>query len=343
MSERKSPSEKERDAALREAGYRCAVPTCHTTLAMNVHHIAWVSEGGGNELSNLLALCPTCHALYHRGEITQDSIIQWKARLVTLNQVIDVKAELEKRVREIQNEKKEEPNNGEQRTGFALAASEFNWRTCEVGFVYGDNRVVETGYCCFIAPKLAITTAKVVDWANEIGKERGGSPVIQTQRGLAPFTVLERFELGDVVIIEMGKIDDSHVVELLKNHDKNFARHFSEPLQTPVRFSISPFFGDRVGFLHNPSTSRNYRRTLSFQFESADVAFYLNAEPEKDFLSYVLTPVLSHVQYCGSPVFTEDGRLVGVIRETILLKGEQAWRPVVGPALPVKKFLTKKA
>ena len=59
---------------LTEAGYRCAVPTCPNMLAIDIHHIVEVADGGGNVLSNLLALCPMCHAMFTRGTIHRDSI-----------------------------------------------------------------------------------------------------------------------------------------------------------------------------------------------------------------------------------------------------------------------------
>ena len=74
---------------LTEAGYRCAVPTCRTILAIDLHHIDHVSDGGGNSPDNLIALCPTCHRLYHRGEIAQESIRVWKGMLVALNGAFD--------------------------------------------------------------------------------------------------------------------------------------------------------------------------------------------------------------------------------------------------------------
>ena len=82
---RKYISKKARIVVLTEAGYRCAVPTCRTILAIDLHHIIHVSEGESNDPSNLLALCPTCHALYHRGEIFKDSILAWKQLLIDLN------------------------------------------------------------------------------------------------------------------------------------------------------------------------------------------------------------------------------------------------------------------
>jgi hypothetical protein len=52
--------------------------------------MAWVSEDGGNEAANLLALCPTCHALHHRGIIPREAIYAWKQVLVTLSAAFDV-------------------------------------------------------------------------------------------------------------------------------------------------------------------------------------------------------------------------------------------------------------
>ena len=40
-------------------------------------------------LEIFLALCPTCHALFHRGEIVRDSIYAWKSMLVSLSHAFD--------------------------------------------------------------------------------------------------------------------------------------------------------------------------------------------------------------------------------------------------------------
>ena len=74
---------------LTEAGYRCAVPTCRSILALDIHHIVPVAENGPNEPGNLLVLCPTCHALFTRGTIHRDSIYTWKSILVSLGNAFD--------------------------------------------------------------------------------------------------------------------------------------------------------------------------------------------------------------------------------------------------------------
>jgi hypothetical protein len=57
-----------------------------------MHHLWEVSAGGGDAPSNLIALCPTCHALYHRGTIKQESIYAYKAMLVAITRAFDVEA-----------------------------------------------------------------------------------------------------------------------------------------------------------------------------------------------------------------------------------------------------------
>lgn len=77
---------------LTEAAYRCAVPTCRGILALDIHHLVPVSEDGPDELNNLIALCPTCHALFHRGDIVRESLYAWKAILVSLTHAFDFTA-----------------------------------------------------------------------------------------------------------------------------------------------------------------------------------------------------------------------------------------------------------
>jgi hypothetical protein len=70
---------------LHEAGYRCGNPGCRGIITLDIHHIEYVSENGGNGAENLLPLCPTCHALHHAGHIPLESIRAWKMLLLSLN------------------------------------------------------------------------------------------------------------------------------------------------------------------------------------------------------------------------------------------------------------------
>jgi hypothetical protein len=59
---------------------------------LDIHHIYQVSERGGNEPENLIALCPTCHTLYHLVKISSDSIYAYKSMLVALSRAFDLDA-----------------------------------------------------------------------------------------------------------------------------------------------------------------------------------------------------------------------------------------------------------
>jgi HNH endonuclease len=90
--ERKDLPAKTELLVLTECGYRCAVPTCRTILVLDIHHIWEVSAGGGDDPSNLIALCPTCHALYHRKKMKAESIYIYKAMLVAITRAFDLEA-----------------------------------------------------------------------------------------------------------------------------------------------------------------------------------------------------------------------------------------------------------
>src|SRR5688500_8238128 len=74
---------------LHEAGYRCANPVCRTILTLDIHHMVRLADGGPDSAENLLALCPNCHSLHHKGIIPAASIRTWKLLLMSLNQAFD--------------------------------------------------------------------------------------------------------------------------------------------------------------------------------------------------------------------------------------------------------------
>jgi len=85
----RSISASTRRQVLHEGGYKCANPVCRTVLTLEIHHIVPVAEDGSDTADNLVALCPNCHSLHHKGEITEDSIRAWKMLLLAVNEAYD--------------------------------------------------------------------------------------------------------------------------------------------------------------------------------------------------------------------------------------------------------------
>lgn len=67
-----------------EAGHRCAIPTCRQVPVELAHITPWVKVKE-HTFDNLIALCPTCHTRYDRGEMDRLSMRQYKDNLGLLN------------------------------------------------------------------------------------------------------------------------------------------------------------------------------------------------------------------------------------------------------------------
>jgi len=74
---------------LHEGGYKCGNPVCRTFLTLDVHHLDPVSQEGKDTPDNLIALCPNCHSMHHKGHIPIESIRAWKLILVAINDGLD--------------------------------------------------------------------------------------------------------------------------------------------------------------------------------------------------------------------------------------------------------------
>lgn len=49
---------------------------------LEVHHVIWLSHGGADKLSNVVALCPNCHSKMHIVDDEQDiALLLEKAKL----------------------------------------------------------------------------------------------------------------------------------------------------------------------------------------------------------------------------------------------------------------------
>jgi len=64
-----TPSPALRRAVLLRDHRRCGVPGCRNARFLDVHHVQLRSEGGRNQLENLLTMCSVHHRAAHRGEL----------------------------------------------------------------------------------------------------------------------------------------------------------------------------------------------------------------------------------------------------------------------------------
>jgi len=77
------PASLKRDILV-EAGHRCAIPTCKQTPVEIAHIIPW-KECQEHTFENLIALCPTCHTRFDRGDIDKKCMFIYKRNLGVIN------------------------------------------------------------------------------------------------------------------------------------------------------------------------------------------------------------------------------------------------------------------
>jgi 5-methylcytosine-specific restriction endonuclease McrA len=67
-----------REDVLKRARYRCQNPNCRKHVALKIHHID--GNRNNNVLSNLIALCGTCHDKADYGEYPEHQLRVWLLR-----------------------------------------------------------------------------------------------------------------------------------------------------------------------------------------------------------------------------------------------------------------------
>jgi HNH endonuclease len=89
VKKRRAPPRPTVREVLTESGFMCANPRCRSILTLEIHHIEWVRDDGGNDPANLIALCSNCHTLHTRGQIPRQAIETWKQMLMLVNNALD--------------------------------------------------------------------------------------------------------------------------------------------------------------------------------------------------------------------------------------------------------------
>jgi hypothetical protein len=77
------PADLER-AVLIECGHRCAIPTCRQVPVELAHILPW-ARCKTHTFDNLIALCPTCHTRFDKGDIDRKSMQTYKLNLLLVN------------------------------------------------------------------------------------------------------------------------------------------------------------------------------------------------------------------------------------------------------------------
>ena len=215
-------------------------------------------------------------------------------------------------------------------TGMALAAAQFLARTCQLG-IFEDRMFLPTGVACYVGKNTLITAGETMDLTTDVLVSRPGRVGVLTTFGPASVQENERCEWGNISVLKATDVDTSRFEASAKTMDL----HGMSPLDhSPIRARKFPCIGEPVGFLNAPVWPERVGAVNLFPFEQAAVS-YIQKDDPFTMHNHVLTPILSRVPLTGSPVFGEDGCLVGVIRDSFQCEDESCHRLVMANLLQV--------
>jgi len=204
-------------------------------------------------------------------------------------------------------------------------------------------RFLRVGHGCFIGSNAVLTCREVIELANGVANHKKG--VVAIHAGIARY----EFELE-----ETDSFSGLIVCKTVARDEKRWQRSKAnlieaglpetmvpEPLQTPVSWSLSPWPGQDVGFVHNGEAEDAFAYGWSkYQFDKTSISHL--REPRKDAIKSFVTGVLSgRILKAGSAVFGDDGGLLGIIADTVRYESDKGIRAVFRSLLGHPRFSIK--
>ena len=271
-----------------EAGHRCALPNCGQTTVHIAHIEPW-AKVKNHEFHNLIALCPTCHARFDRGEIDLKAMRAHKAILAKGADFSDGIAERVDRLEALAK-----VPNGTAVPGFAEGISVFYNRTFEVGFVDGK-RFMAVGTCTLVRPRVAIVPGKVLDMIDEILQVRGDHAAVFEPSGMTCFRqIVAISDYGDLRLIQLDTPKESYLDKALAEYSGEEQRAMEQILsvnESRLRCALGIRIGELIGFLTPVPSALNRSGAPLFR-------------PDGTLVGLVTDIEFTEAEIGGRPVFT---------------------------------------
>ena len=224
------------------------------------------------------------------------------------------------------------------------AVSEYVHRTVEVTVAYdgvyhsdeqrGRELILCVGHACLFADQEIIANKETLELASEIAEMRQGRVIIQAGMAWYSYKVLQECKTSALRVCKLVDRDEIKWNRLSKSWKDHDLGTLNEGLiSTPASYSIGPWLGQEVGFLHSDEAEdvlRGQISMLKLQFDTTVISHFRGLKEDDDTLLSFVTGVLpGRILHAGSPVFTRTGTLLGLISDTESYQSDAGRRAVV--------------
>lgn len=236
---------------------------------------------------------------------------------------------------------------------WSIPAAEFNRRTIDLAVAYdgrvdedrafGDERVLHVAHACLIGQNEIVAANESIKMAQGVAEHKRGRVVVLA--GLA-WHELEKESPVEAVGLTTWKLrqrDEERWKVMLNIMGSHGIREEPGKLAgTPVKFSVSASPGQEVAFLHSGEAEDIIFSQDAFsrrQFDAATIS-HIKKPSRESLLSCVTEALPGRIVRAGSPAFTREGILVGLIADTESLPSDAGRRAVIRGLADHPRFTT---
>ena len=237
-------------------------------------------------------------------------------------------------------------------SGWPTAVAEYWSRIVEFAVVYdggfhsrqrrGQELVQPVAHGCFVDANEVLTCSGALELAQEVAREKFGSVIILSSLIRYKFVAEPSYELSGLITCRIMEKDDKAQLELDDIWKKRGVNRVFEPIQSPIKFSLSSWVGEEIGFIHSGEAT-DAPRSDSFsplQFDTA-VLSHVKKSNGKGVKIFVTNVLSGRVERPGSPVFKRDGTLLGVIVDTQSYPSDAGRRAIVESLIGHPHFMKR--
>jgi hypothetical protein len=208
----------------------------------------------------------------------------------------------------------------------------------------GNELVQVVAHGCFVGGDKILTCGESLEMANKVAQFRRGKVIILSGFAWYDFHAEAKDEASGLQLCNVTKRNEKKWAEWNEIRKKYKLGPMVQELdRTPIKFSVSPWMGQEIGFLHSgeATDTMTLERFSQLQFDVSAISHFKRprAEAIKAFVTNVLP---GRILWTGSPVFSRDGTLLGVIANTEHYSSDAGRRAVVKSLLGHPFFMKKK-
>lgn len=234
-----------------------------------------------------------------------------------------------------------------------IAVGEYLLRTVDFAVVYdggyhsrelrGRELLQPLTQGCRINDGEIVASREAYEFALDVAKTKYGRLIVLVGMGWYSFEAEKIDDISGLLLCRLVKRDEEKWSGWQKTLQQ-FGLEQRWPTDlNPFRFSLSPFIGQEIGFVHS-GEAKNVMRGLheytGRQFERSVISHF--RKPSDDGLKTFVSGVLgTRVLHSGSPIFDHEGKLLGLISETESYPSDAGRRVVVRGLLGHPRFMTK--